>query len=159
MSKQKPSTLLIGHNWSIFNNKDFENIKIQYESFYKNIFKNFKTNIIILQSVPEFSNGISMEKCSEFPKYIIKKRYCDYASIESFKIKKNKNNNLIMRKELVKSQKGTIYFLNPYDYLCDERNCKQVIDGYDVYDDADHLSIKSSFFLIEKWEKELNKVF
>ena len=51
-----------------------------------------------------------------------------------------------MRKELVKSQKGTIYFLNPYDYLCDERNCKQVIDGYDVYDDADHLSIKSSFF-------------
>ena len=88
LSKQKPSTLLIGHNWSIFNNKDFENIKIQYESFYKNIFKNFKTNIIILQSVPEFSNGISMEKCSEFPKYIIKKRYCDYASIESFKIKK-----------------------------------------------------------------------
>ena len=36
--------------------------------------KDNKKNIIFFLSVPEFSNGISMESCSRFPKYVIKKK-------------------------------------------------------------------------------------
>ena len=39
--------------------------------------------------------------------------------------------------------------------LCDKEKCKQVIDGYDVYIDQDHLSLYSSDLIIKFWEDKL----
>ena len=50
---------------------------------------------------------------------------------------------------------GNAFFLNPYDFLCDVTKCKQVINGYDVYKNKDHLSIYASKLMINYWKNKL----
>ena len=155
LSQEKFSTLIISYAWLIFNYQDLDKIKIKYENFYEKTFKNKEKNILFLLSVPEFSNGITMEKCAEFPKYIIKNRNCHSASREALIIKKNHFINERIQAEINKSQMGNTFFLNPYDFLCGTTKCKQVINGYDVYTDKDHLSIYASKLMIDYWKNKL----
>ncbi len=155
LSKIETSTLVIAHAWHVFDNEDFMQIAKKYDSFYKKIFKENKKNIIFLLSVPEFSNGISGESCTNFPKYLVKNRNCDYASRNSKKIENNHSINEKINFEISQSKMGNIFFLNPYDYLCDNRLCKQVINNNDVYSDRDHLTNYTGKLLINFWQDDL----
>ena len=154
-SKEKFSNLIISHAWFTLQQRDLHEIKIRYENFYNEMFGDQQKNIVFLLSVPEFSNGISMESCSSFPKYIVKKRNCYSALKNTSKIKQNDNINKLIQSEIQNSLKGNSFFLNPYDYLCDSIKCKQVIDEHDVYIDQDHLSLHSSNLLVKFWKNKL----
>jgi peptidoglycan/LPS O-acetylase OafA/YrhL len=154
-SKEKFSNLIISNAWFTLGQKDLEKIKIRYENFYEKAFPNQQKNILFILNVPEFSNGISMEQCSGFPRYIIKKRNCYSAPRNSIKIKENDNINKTIQFQIQNSNKGNIFFFNPYDFLCDTIKCKQVINDNDVYVDQDHLSVYSSNLIINFWNDKL----
>ena len=96
-----------------------------------------------------------MEQCSKFPKYIIKKRDCYSAPKNSAKIVRNEKINKKIETKISEMITGNVNLLNPYDFLCDSTKCKQVINGYDVYIDDDHLSLYSSNLLLKFWEDRL----
>lgn len=155
LSKENFSNLIISHAWFTLNDNQLNQFNVRYENFYKKIFRDQKKNIIFLLSVPEFTNGISMEQCSKFPKYIIKKRDCYSAPKNSAKIVRNEKINKKIETKISEMITGNVNLLNPYDFLCDSTKCKQVINGYDVYIDDDHLSLYSSNLLLKFWEDRL----
>ncbi len=157
LSKENFPNLIISQAWITINQNELNKIRFRYKNFYDKTFKNNKKNIIFFLSVPEFSNGISMESCSRFPKYVIKKKDCISAPKNSLRIQKNHKINQKIQSEIKASLRGNSFFLNPYDFLCDKEKCKQVIDGYDVYIDQDHLSLYSSDLIIKFWEEKLIK--
>ena len=68
---------------------------------------------------------------------------------------KNDNINKTIKFQIQSSNKGNIFFFNPYDFLCDTIKCKQVINDNDVYVDQDHLSVYSSNLIINFWNDKL----
>lgn len=149
-----PSTLLVGHAWSSIKDINYENFIINFKKFQKDHLLKDK-NILFFLNVPQFSNGIFSEPCSNHPKYIIKKRNCDYASRKSKIILQVESVNIEIQENLKKNNLYSVKFFDPFKFLCDKLNCKQVINDRDVYIDQDHLGSFASKLLISYWEKEI----
>lgn len=154
-SKNEFPTLIIAHAWHIFDDNDLSQIGLKYNSFYKKIFKEVQKNIVFLLAVPNFTNGITSESCKNFPTYLIKSRNCEFVSTKAVKKKKNQRTNEQIVFKINEDRIGDILFLNPYDILCDDRFCKQVLNNEDVYFGLDHVTPKTGLSMINFWAKDL----
>lgn len=172
---QIPETLIIG--------KKFYNYQMPHEELdqiaknYVNKILEFKKNknftnvkkIIVIGQVPEFYSSYGdLISCYTRPFYINKKICDNYYNSEIFDIEKdivkmtqNLNSKETLNKSLkkyinrIKSDDAKYYFFDPFDYLCKKEKCLQVQDGNMVYNDATHLSIFGSNFLIKNIETNL----
>jgi hypothetical protein len=172
---QIPETLIIG--------KKFYNYQMPHEELdqiaknYVNKILEFKKNknftnvkkIIVIGQVPEFYSSYGdLISCYTRPFYINKKICDNYYNSEIFDIEKdiikmtqNLNSKETLNKSLkkyinrIKSDDTKYYFFDPFDYLCKKEKCLQVQDGNMVYNDATHLSIFGSNFLIKNIETNL----
>ena len=150
VKKNNASTIMVGHAWGHIKKINYEKLSKNYKKFYNEISLKEKKNFLFFLNVPQFSNGISSESCSNHPKYLIKKRNCDNAK---------RSNKTISRIEKINSQikenlkLSNIIFLDPFNKLCNESKCLQVIEKKDVYADEDHLGVFSSKFLIHNWKE------
>ena len=108
--KENFSNLIISQAWITINQNELNKIRFRYKNFYDKTFKDNKKNIIFFLSVPEFSNGISMESCSRFPKYVIKKKDCISAPKNSLRIQKNHKINQKSNPKLKRVLEAILFF-------------------------------------------------
>jgi len=69
--------------------------------------------------------------------------------------KKTLNNFLKKEINLYENKNIKLYFFDPFEYFCENEKCIQVNNGNLIYNDATHLSIYGSNYLIKKIENSL----
>ena len=151
VKKNNAQAIILAHYWAALN-IDYEKFSKNYKKFYDEISPKKNKKILFVLSVPQFSNGISNESCSNHPKYLIKKRNCVSAKRTDKIILRSESTNNLIKKNLEINSENNMIFLDPFNKLCDKSKCLQVIKEKDVYIDPDHLGVFSSKFLIHNWK-------
>lgn len=91
-------------------------------------------NLVVLGGVPKYSDDKSPLDCMTRP---IISSTCEFNNIEITASKKHHEFNEFLKE----ANKGTFNFIDPYDYICNETNCRNnTPSGLPIYSDAGHLS-------------------
>lgn len=174
--KEKPQNIIIGFKFYDYQikNSELEIISKKYIDKIKDIktnlnFKDIK-NIIVIAQVPEFYSSygdalscysrpqiISKHDCDQFLNEKIYKSKYQLKQTHRFEEKKLMNNYLKKYASKISKNEVNLTIFDPFDYLCENLKCMQVLDGNLIYSDATHLSKFGSQYLIKKIESELIK--
>jgi hypothetical protein len=100
------------------------------------------SNVILLQTIPNFSNQFNRNLFDFYPKYTTNRDLLFLAREPSYIAESNiarKNNNLQL--------------VDPFIYLCEASNCPIVKNGIALYSDTNHISTFGAKFLEPKFSE------
>lgn len=141
----------LGSNIPLF---DGQNLKLAFQGIRPDLNK-LKSligerRLVIVGDVP--GAGVTDTiGCFSRPKYL-------YIDCESILTTPRENNLANISNEflgLYASQNRNVEFINPFDYLCDEKRCRSLVGGKVLYSDGYHLSKAGSRLIVSAFEKKL----
>lgn len=151
-----PDIIIFSLRWD--HNKKINKIKFEWNAEFDNdVFNYYKnelisvskiltenTNLIIFGSLPMIGYASSSFDCLS-RRLKFKKNICEYSQINENKaiLQRYKFNNF-MQKNLKDSN---IKFINPFNFLCKNSKCKNIIDKKHIYIDDSHLTQNGSLII------------
>ena len=170
IQEQKGGIVILGLNWEggnfsdgVVSLKSGEKIKFKnskdYAKFVASEIKTLKsktrnTQFFVIGNVPTFQVSGSPTDCA-FPPFREPKG-CKTTSISDIPRLKRRAK---MNDHFGRALKGIAEFVDPYEYLCSDGNCVNVVDGYPIYSDTTHLSDKGAEYLLDRAEEDIISKF
>ncbi len=152
----KPDIIIFSLRWD--HDKKINKIKFQWNAefdekvfdFYKDELINMSkiltenTNFIVFGSLPMIGYANSSFDCLS-RRLKFKKDICEYSLINKNKaiLQRYKFNNFMQKK----ISDNNIKFINPFNFLCENTKCKNIIDNMHIYIDDSHLTKNGSLII------------